>query len=76
MVSKKVLPEYILFAEIGDQKSSYILLEVCRVALESLKNQGQQLYEIEKIFDSEMEWSDFRTGYPRQRKKYLFHLNT
>lgn len=60
-----VLPEYVLFAEIGDQKSSYITLEVCRVTLESFKRDGLQLYTLEKAFDSEMEWSDFRTGYPR-----------
>ena len=73
--SKSLLPEYVMFADYGEEKDGLITLEVCRATILSIRRDGHQLYSLEKVIDGEMEWFNFRTGTPRQREKYLFHLD-
>ena len=72
----EILPEYLLIADYGDAQEGFIGLEVCKVTIESLTRDNKQIYQLEHTFLGEMEWSDFRTGRPRQREKYLYHLDT
>ena len=74
--TSEILPEYVLIADYGDVQEGFIGLEICKVTLESLIRDNKQLYYLEHTFLGEMEWSDFRTGRPRQRDKYLYHLDT
>lgn len=64
-----------MFADYGDEKDGLITLEVCKATILSIKRGGRQLYSLEHTIDGEMEWANFRTGTPRQREKYLFHLD-
>ena len=63
--AETLLPEYVMFADYGDEKEGLITLEVCKITIESLQKDGKNLYYNEKTFDGEMEWSNFRTGTPR-----------
>ena len=76
IVDGSALPEYVLFSEVGDKHFAHITVEICKATLESMKRDGKQLYSLEKSFDVEMELDDFWAGYPKQRVKHLFHLDT
>ena len=64
-----------MFADYGNEKDGLISLEICKATILSIKRNGMQLYQLEHTIEGEMEWSNFRTGTPRQREKYLFHLD-
>ena len=64
-----------MFADYGDEKEGLISLEICKATILSIKRNGSQLYSLEHTILGEMEWFNFRTGTPRQREKFLFHLD-
>ena len=73
----EVLPEYVLIAneESEQQLSPAIGLEICRITLESLKKDGEQMYFYERWFPGEWIWHDYRTNGGRWRDRLLFKLN-
>ena len=76
IVSLKSLPEYILLTEEEDAQHGLIIFEVCCKTLESLKRDGKPLYIFEKRFGGDLVPFDSRTKMPRQKDRYLYHLDT
>ena len=62
--------------ESEQQLSPAIGLEVCRITLESLRNEnGEQLYFYDRWFPGEWIRHDYRTDGGRWRDRLLFKLN-
>ena len=71
-----MLPEYVLLTEEEDAPGGLVIFEICRKTLENLKKQEKQMYSVEKVFGGDLVPFDPKTKRPRQKDRYLYHLDT
>lgn len=70
--SGTILPEYLLLTEEDEGRA---VLDVCKLAIESLAKDGKPLYAFEKRFDGDLVPYDQGIGGPRNRDRLLYHLD-
>jgi len=72
---KIVVPEYITFTQFGCPdigEDTFFCSDMCKAAVLGLKNEGKDMYSLEKVFRGDVFVKD---GWLAFKERYLFHLN-